>query len=285
MYLVGCGAQPSATARCHDRSPSARVAVLCKIGACIAITYCDGVGGDSCAKPLHQASPGITRRPHAAWGQPETPPVKTSGTRAASPMSNREGHVHCLGTTSVRAPHRKGATPCWDGCASSGGPAASRGSSSASGGRCNARSGAAFCAPHGEWCGGGCGTAGVEASRSGAEPWKYRHLASKQRLGGAPYPRTSLRATWEGLDSRLSGFSHVAPREHPVRGAHLVDLGEVLCEHCLDTSFIFLRQKTPPFEGWGCMALWQALCYTTCLPQDLRESTLAEVASGHDMTV
>jgi hypothetical protein len=33
------------------------------------------------------------------------------------------------------------------------------------------------------------------------------------------------------------------------------------------------------------MALWQALCYATCIPQGLRESTLVEVASGHDMTV
>ena len=49
--------------------------------------------------------------------------------------------------------------------------------------------------------------------------------------------------------------------------------------------FIFLRQKTSPFEGWECMALWQALCSTPCLPQGLRESTLVEVASGHDMTV
>src|SRR5258707_7234965 len=50
-------------------------------------------------------------------------------------------------------------------------------------------------------------------------------------------------------------------------------------------AFIILRQKTPPFEGWGCMAVWQALCSTPCLPQGLRESTLVEVASGHDMTV
>src|SRR5260370_30215497 len=53
----------------------------------------------------------------------------------------------------------------------------------------------------------------------------------------------------------------------------------------LKVCLIILRQKTPPFAGWGCMALWQALCSTPGIPQGLRESTLVEVASGHDMTV
>src|SRR5260370_21693154 len=46
-----------------------------------------------------------------------------------------------------------------------------------------------------------------------------------------------------------------------------------------------MREKGRGLEGWGCMALWQALCSTPCLPQGLRECTLVEVASGHDMTV
>jgi hypothetical protein len=33
------------------------------------------------------------------------------------------------------------------------------------------------------------------------------------------------------------------------------------------------------------MALWQVLCYSFRIPKGLRESTLVEVASGHDMTV
>ena len=33
------------------------------------------------------------------------------------------------------------------------------------------------------------------------------------------------------------------------------------------------------------MALWQALCSTSSIPQGLRECTLVAVASGHDMTV
>jgi ABC-2 type transport system ATP-binding protein len=34
--------------------------------------------------------------------------------------------------------------------------------------------------------------------------------------------------------------------------------------------------EDPALQGWGCMALWLAVCYTACLPQGLRESTPVE---------
>ncbi len=54
--------------------------------------------------------------------------------------------------------------------------------------------------------------------------------------------------------------------------------------HVTGVVIIISGVKTPPFR-YGDETPSSALCYTVCIPQGLRKSTLVEAALGRDMTV